>query len=180
MLRFTIRDMLWITAVIGLALVWRQENRARQSSSVRMNRNEAIADEAALAGRWEVLEITSNGKVQDFRGKPAAQFGFHEGWWSEQGPDGRSGSDGECMIVRPGEINIDTTGVPGFTAPTKWRYKLESGKLWMIRSKKPGDRPGDFDAANDPDLTLYLLRKLELRTQPPAVQPQTPVIGIEI
>ena len=180
MFRFTIRDILWLTAVIGLALVWRVENQARQSSLEVLNRNEAVADEAALAGGWEVLETTSNGKVHDFRGKPAAQFRFYDGWWSERGPGDRKGLDGEFKIVRPGEVNIGTTGVPGFTAPTKWRYKLESGKLWMIRSKKPGDRPIDFDATNDPSLTLYLLRKRELRPEPPAVQPQRAVIGTEI
>jgi hypothetical protein len=180
MFHFTIRDMLWLTAVVGLSLVWRVENQARQSSLEVLNRNGAIADEAALAGRWGVLEITSNGKVQDFRGKPAATFGFYDGWWSERGPDDRFGLDGEFKIVRPGEINIDTTGKPGFTAPTKWRYKLKSGKLWMIRSQKPGDRPSDFDAANDPGLTLYLLRKLELGSERPALQTQPPVVGIEI
>jgi len=107
-------------------------------------------------------------------------MGFSDGWWSVRGPGDRPGLDGEFKIVRPGEINIGTTGVPGFTAPTKWRYKLESGKLWMIRSKKPGDRPIDFDATNDPSLTLYLLRKRELRPEPPAVQPQRAVIGTEI
>jgi hypothetical protein len=179
MFRFVIRDMLWLTAVVGLALVWRVENQARQRSLEVLNRSEALADGAALAGRWEVLEVTSNGNVEDFHGKPAAQFGFYDGWWSDRGPGDRLGSDGECMIVRPGEININTTGVPGFTAPTKWRYKLQGGKLWMIRSKKPGDRPIDFDAMNDPSLTLYLLRKLELRPEPPAVLPQTAVIGTE-
>jgi hypothetical protein len=172
MFRFAIRDMLWLTAVVGLALVWRVENQARQSSLEVLNRNEVIVDGAALAGRWEVLEITSNGQVENFRGKPAAQFAFYDGWWRELAPNDGPITDGECMIVRPGEINIDMTGVPGFTAPTKWRYKLHGGKLWMIRSKKPGDRPIDFDATNDPSLSLYLLRKLELGPEPPVTQPQ--------
>src|SRR5688500_5599482 len=122
MSRFTIRDMLWLTAVVGLALVWRMENQARHRSLEMLNQNEAIADGAALDGHWEVLEVTSNGQVQNFRGKPAAHFAFSDGWWSERGPDGRNISDGECMIVSPGEVNIDTTGMPGFPAPTKWRY----------------------------------------------------------
>jgi len=180
MFRFAIRDILWLTAVVGLALVWRVEHQARQRSLEVLNRNEVVADGAAVAGRWEVLQITSNGKVQDFRGKPAAQFGFYDGYWSERGPDDRSGSDGECLIVRPGEINIDTTGVPGFTAPTKWRYKLQGGKLWMIRSQKPGERPSDFDATNDPSLTLYELKKAELEPEPPAQQPQPAVVGRDI
>ena len=58
MFRFGIRDILWLTAVVGLALIWRVENQARQSSLEELKRNEAIADGAALAGRWEVLEIT--------------------------------------------------------------------------------------------------------------------------
>lgn len=105
MLRLTIRDVLWLTAVIGLALVWRVENRARQRTREVLNRNEAIADKAALAGRWEVLELTSNGKVQSFRGKPAAHFWFGDGYWHEWRPDDQPGLSGECMIVRPGEIN---------------------------------------------------------------------------
>jgi hypothetical protein len=180
MFRFLIRDILWLTAVVGLALVWRVENQARQRSLEVLNRNEVIADEAALGGRWEVLEITSNGKVESFRGKPAAQFGFYGRYWSERGPGDRLGSDGEYTIVRPGEINIDTTSVPGFITPTKWRYKLQRGKLWMIRSTKPGDRPIDFDASSDPNLTLYELRKVELEPEPPARQPQPAVVGTEI
>jgi len=180
MFRFAIRDMLWLTAVVGLALVWRVENQARQSSLEVLNRNQVIADGAALAGRWEVLEVASNGKVEDFRGKPAAQFGFDDGWWREMAPNDGPFTDGECRIVRPGEIDIDTTGVPGFTAPTKWRYKLQDGMLWMVRSKKPGDRPIDFDATNDPGLTLYELRKVELEPGQPAQQPQPPVVGVEI
>lgn len=180
MFHFTIRDMLWVTAVIGLALVWRQENRARQSSLEVLTRSEAAADEGALAGRWEVLEIVADGKLQDFRGKPAAQMGFDDGWWREIAPNDGPSTVGECMIVRPGEINIDTTGVPGFTAPTKWRYKLQGGKLWMIRCRKPGDRPIDFDATNDPSLTLYLLRKLELGPERQVQPPQPAVIGRQI
>lgn len=180
MFRFSIRDMLWLTALIGLGLVWRQENRARQSSLEVLKLNEAVTDEAALGGRWVVVEMTANGKVRDFRGKPAAQMGFDSGWWSERGPDRRTGVDGECRIVRPGEIDIDTTGVPGFTAPTKWRYKLVGGKLWMVRSKKPGERPSDFDAANDPGLTLYELRKFELEPEVPDSKPQPAAGGREI
>lgn len=180
MFRFAIRDILWLTAVVGLALVWRVENQARQRSSEVLHRSEAIADGAVLAGRWEVLEVTSNGKVEDFRGKPAAQFRFDDGWWSERGPGDRLGSDGEFRIVRPGEINIDTAGVAGFTAPTKWRYKLESGRLWMIRSSKPADRPIDFDATNDSSLTLYILRKVALEPQPPAPSPRPAKVGKEM
>ena len=168
MFRFAIRDILWLTAVVGLALVWRVENQARQRSLDVLHRSEAIADGAALAGRWEVLEVTSNGKVENFRRRPAVQFGFYDGWWSERSPGDRLGLDGEFKIVRPGEINIDTTGVPEFAAPTRWRYKLASGQLWMIRSSTPADRPIDFDATNDPSLTLYILKKVELEPKPPA------------
>jgi hypothetical protein len=179
MFRFTIRDMLWLTAVVGLALVWRVEHQARQRRLEVLKRTEAIADGAVLAGSWQVLEITSGGKVQDFRGKPAAHFSFGDGWWRENGPDDLVRSTGECRIVRAGEIDIDTTGVPGFTAPTKWRYKLAGGKLWMIRSKTPGDRPIDFDATSDPSQTLYELKKAELEPQPPAQQPQPAGAGRE-
>ncbi len=179
MFRFTIRDMLWLTAIIGLALIWRVENHARQRSLEVLNRNEAIADRAALAGRWEVLEVTSSGKTENFRDKPAAQFSFGDGYWREWGADDQPGLTGEYMVVRPGEINIDTTGVLGFTAPTKWRYKLQGGQLWMIRSQKPGDRPIDFDATSDPSLTLYELRKVELEPEPPAQQPQPAMVGRE-
>jgi len=180
MFRFAIRDILWLTAVIGLAIVWRVENQARQRSFEVLNRNEVIADRAALAGRWEVLEITSNGEVQHFRGKPKAEMGFHDGYWQEWGPDDQPRLAGECMIVRPGEINIDTTDKLGFTATTKWRYELHSGKLWMIRSQKPGDRPIDFDATNDPSQTLYELKKVELEPKPPAQQPQPEVVGRDV
>lgn len=172
MFRFVIRDMLWLTAVVGLVLVWRAENQARQRSLEVLNRNEVIADRAALAGLWEVFEVTSRGKVQDFRGKPAAHVRFDQAYWLEWPADGRPDSGGEFRMVRPGEFNIDTTGVPGFTAPTKWRYQLRNGELWMIRSKTPGERPIDFDAASDPDLTLYRLRKRELKSKAPAVQVQ--------
>ena len=181
MFRFNIRDMLWVTAVIGLALVWRQEDQARQRSLEVLNRNEAVADEAALGGHWEVMKLTSSGKTEDFYGKPAGRMCFFgDGWWREYGPDDRSLGDGECKVVRPGELNVDTKSAPGVTVTTKWRYKLVGGKLWMVRSKKPGDRPGDFDAENDPDLTLYLLRKLELGPERPVVEPKPAVIGTEI
>jgi hypothetical protein len=176
MFRFAIRDILWLTVVVGLALVWRVQNQARQRSLEVLNRNEAIADGAALAGRWEVMKLTSNGKTEVFAGKPAARMAFYfygDGSWQEIAPNDGPYTDGEWMIVRPGEINIDTTRVPGFTAPTKWRYKLQRGKLWMVRSKKPGDRPIDFDATSDPSLTLYELKKVEL-------EPEPPVVGIEI
>lgn len=171
MFRFAIRDMLWLTVVVGLTLVWRVENQARQRSLDVLNRNQAIADQASLAGRWQILETVINGTAQNFRGTQAVEMGFYNGYWMEWGPDGKSGLAGGFMIVRPGEINIDTTGVPGFTAPTKWRYKLERGELWMVRSQKPADRPRDFDALNDPSLTRHRLRKVELRLKPPAVEP---------
>lgn len=181
MFRFTIRDMLWLTAVIGLALVWRQENQARQSNLEVLNRSEVTADEAALGGRWEVMTMTSNGKAEDFVGKPATQMAFFgDGWWREIAPNDGPYTDGECKIVRPGDLNVDTKSTPVVTVTTKWRYKLVSGKLWMVRSKKPADRPSDFDALNDPDLILYLLRKRELAPEQPVVEPQPAVVGKEI
>ena len=178
MFRFMIRDMLFLTAVIGLCLVWRQENHARQRSLEVLRRSEAVADEGVLEGRWEVMQITSSGKTEDFDGKKAGQMLFSDDWWMEFGPDDRSDGGGECKIVRPGELNVDTKSAPGVTVTTKWRYKLQGGRLWMIRSKTPGDRPSDFDAANDPGLTLYLLKKLELEA--PVVQPQAAVTGTDI
>lgn len=180
MFRFSIRDMLWLTAVIALGLVWRQESPARQRSLEVMNRSEVLADDAALEGRWEVMKITSNGKTEDFDGKPAGQISFSNGWWSEYVPDERPIGHGERKIVRPGELNVETASAPGVTVTTKWRYKLVGGKLWMVRSQKPGERPGDVDAVNDPDLTLYLLRKLELGPRAPVQKTQPTVVGREI
>ena len=181
MFRFHIRDMLWVTAVIGLGLVWRQENQARQRSLDVLNRSEVVADEAALVGCWEVLEMTTNGKVQDFRGKPAAQMLFFgDGWCREDDPGNPLGLDGQFKIVRPGELNIDAGTAPGVTVTTKWRYQLQSGRLWMIRSKTPGDRPSDFDAVNDPGRTLHLLRKRELGPERPVEQPQAAGTGTDI
>src|SRR6476660_7679149 len=44
MFRFTIRDMLWLTILVGLALVWRQEHQDRQSKLQALNRFEVVAD----------------------------------------------------------------------------------------------------------------------------------------
>src|ERR1044071_8534665 len=110
MFHFTIRDVLWLTAVVGLALIWRGENQARRRSLDVLKRSEAAADDASLAGRWKVMKMTSNGKTEDSDGRPGVQMAFFgDGWWREIGPNDGPYTDGECRIVRPGEIDIDTT-----------------------------------------------------------------------
>lgn len=178
MLRFTIRDVLWLTAVIGLAIAWRLEIQSWRTSRQTLKQFEVIADEAALAGRWQIAAITSNGVASPVSTGMEASMSFDSGYWrlSYSGAT----EDWEYKLVRPGEINFDSlTTLGGFKTTWKWRYELKDGKLWMIRSKTPGDRPTDFDATNDPSLTLYELKKTELEPQPPAQHPGA-AVGREI
>jgi hypothetical protein len=164
MFRFTTRDMLWLTVLVGLALVWRLENRKRQSGLEILNRSEAVADNPALLGEWEIVETILNGKADDFDGKPGGWMRFRDYGedrvWSQDNSRDRRDFEGKYTIVGPGKIDIDVTGVPGF-APSIWqlRYQLKGGRLHLIRSNRPGERPKDFDAINDPGLTLYVLKK---------------------
>jgi hypothetical protein len=45
MFRFRIRDVLWLTVVVGLALMWRLEIRRRHSGSEELKRTQGVADE---------------------------------------------------------------------------------------------------------------------------------------
>jgi hypothetical protein len=45
MFRFTIREVLWLMAVVGLALAWRLENKQRQSGLEELKRLQVAADE---------------------------------------------------------------------------------------------------------------------------------------
>jgi len=160
MFRFTIRDMLWLTVLIGLALIWWQEHQHRQTRLLSLNRFQVVADEPALGGRWEIVEKTSNGKTHELGGKSAGSMMFQAPYCSERDSPDRPDFDGEYTIVGPGEIDIDMKMVPTFKAPVwKWRYQLKGGELRIIRSSRPGERPKDFDALNDPSLTLYVLKK---------------------
>jgi len=172
MLRFTIRDMLWLTAIIGLAIVWRVENQHFQNTRDTLRRVGIIADEAALAGHWQIVEITSKGVADPVSTGVEASMSFDGAYWrlSYSG----ASEDWQYKLVRPGEINFDSLATPGgFKATWKWRYELKDGKLWMIRSSNPAERPAELDAISDPSLTLYKLKKMRLEPEPPAQQPQS-------
>ena len=70
MFRFNIRDMLWLTALIGLVLVWRQENQARQMMDAV---DWAVGDRDRLVAKGEKLlaELAARGK----RGTPPPSRG---------------------------------------------------------------------------------------------------------
>jgi hypothetical protein len=181
MFRFTIRDMLWLTIAVGLGLIWWRENQDRQNSLRLLKNIEAVADEPALGGRWDIVERTSNGKKHDLGGKPGGQMRFYTTDLSERDSPGVPDFDAEYKIVGPGEIDIDMKMTPGFGAPVwKWRYELKGGELRIIRSNRPGERPKNFDAMSDPALTLYVLRKPEFHAvepvrSPPETKPAPPV-----
>lgn len=179
MFRFSIRDMLWLTAIIGLAIAWRLEDQSWRTSRQTLNQFEVIADEAALAGRWHIVQITTSGVATPVSTGFEASMSFDSGYWQLR-YSGAS-EDWEYKLVRPGEINFDSLATPGgFKATWKWRYELKDGKLRMIRSSNPAERPSDFDAVNDPSLTLYDLRKARLEPEPPAEQSQPAAGGTDI
>jgi hypothetical protein len=179
MFRFTIRDMLWLTAAIGLAITWRFEQRTWQKARQTFAELGAIADEAALAGRWEILAITSSGVTKTFPAGSDASMSFYDGYWRLRYAD--AAEDWEYKLIRPNEINFDSMPPPGGVKVTgKWRYELKDGKLRLIRSSDPAERPTAFDAISDPTLTLYELRKKSLEPEPPAEQPRSGRVGTEI
>jgi len=54
MLRFTIRDVLWLTVVIGLILSWVHERYALER--MRASRQEAVAERENLRGQISALD----------------------------------------------------------------------------------------------------------------------------
>jgi hypothetical protein len=153
MLRFTIRDMLWVTVLIGLTLVCWQEHQHRQTSLQSLNRFQVVADEAALSGIWDIVEKTSNGKTYDLSGKSAGWLFFSARNCSERD------FDSEYTIVGTSEVDIRVFTTTGNARPWKWRYQLKGGDLRIIRSNRHGERPKDFDATSDSALTLYVLKR---------------------
>jgi uncharacterized protein (TIGR03067 family) len=179
MLRFTIRDMHWLTAIIGLAIVWRLENLKAHNTRQTLSQAAIIADEAALAGRWQIVAITSSGVSNPVATGGEASMSFDSGYWRLDYSG--AAEDWEYKLVRPGEINFDSLATPGgFKAIWKWRYELKDGKLRMIRSSNPAERPTDFDAVSDPSQTLYELKKARLEPDTPAAEPQPAATGRDI
>ena len=166
MFRFTIRDMLWLTVLLGLALIGWQEHQHRQASLLSLNRFQVVADEPALGGRWEIVAKISNGKAHDLGGKPAGWLFFSAPNCSVRDSPDHSDFDSEYTIVGPGEIDISVFTATGKAPPQKWRYQLEDGELRIIRSSRPGERPKDFDAISDPALTLLRAKKAKLARHP--------------
>jgi hypothetical protein len=171
MFRFTIRDMLWLTVLLGLALIWWREHQHRQTSLLSLNRFQVVADEPALRGRWEIVEKTSNGKTHDLGGKSAGWIFFDAPYCSEGDSPDYPDFDSEYTIVGPGEIDISVFTATGKAPPQKWRYQLKGGELRIIRSSRPGERPKDFDAISDPALTLYVLKRLNSHAEEPMRSP---------
>ena len=104
MFRFTVRDMLWLTVLVGLALVLRQENRRTQSGLESLNRSQAVADTPAVVGEWEIVETILNGKVNDYHGKPSGWMRFSDGYWSQANSRDRRDFEGQYTIVGPGKL----------------------------------------------------------------------------
>jgi len=143
MFRFTIRDVLWLTALVALA-------------------PPAIAQEvnpaAALAGEWEIVEMIFRGKVQDFSGKPGGWIWFRKGefaiaYSTREGPATRP-----CTI-RPREIDIQPDPFARNERVIKAHYDLQGESLRIVWRDDYGDRPMSFDAQKDSHLTLYVLKK---------------------
>ena len=185
MFRFTIRDVLWLTVLLGLALIWWQEHQHRQTNLRSLNRFQVVADEPALRGMWEIVEKTSNGITRELSGKPAGWMLFDAPYCSEGDSADYPDYDSEYTIVGPGEIDISVLTATGKAPPQKWRYRLQGGELRIIRSSRPGERPKDFDAISDPALTLCVLKRKDSHTEgpvrsPPERKPAPPKIGIEL
>lgn len=168
MFRFTIRDMLWLTVLLGLALIWWQEHQHRQTGLASLNCFQVVADEPALRGMWEIVKRISNGKAHDLGGKSAGWLMFDAPYCSVGDSSDYPDFDGEYSIVGPGEIDISVLTATGKAPLQKWRYQLKGGELRIIRSSRPGERPKDFDAISDPALTLYVLKR-------PSSHPEEPV-----
>jgi hypothetical protein len=181
MFRFTIRDMLWLTIVVGLGLILWRETQDRKNSLQLLNRFETVADEPALGGAWEIAEKISSGKRLDLDDKPAGRMSFDPPYVSERDSPGDPDFDGEFTVVAPGEIDVSVFTRTGPKAPPqKWRYQLRGRELRIIRSNRPGERPKDFYAISDPALTLYVLRRPESQVEeppprPPETKPDPPV-----
>ena len=171
MFRFTIRDMLWLTVLLGLALIWWQEHQQRQTSLLSLNRLQVIADEPALGGMWEIVEETSGGKMHDLSGQPRGFMDFDGSYCREARSLDGPYVDAEYKIVLPGEIDISVLTATGKAPPEKWRYQFQGGELRIIRSNRPGERPKNFDAIRDPALTLYVLKRWNSRAEEPVRSP---------
>jgi len=203
MLRFTIRDLLWLAAVLGLAATWWHEIEQRQRESAELERLQAVLDDqamdfqsleqylldkdeaegrrlladwaqryaekqeadapqggpaAALAGQWEVVERISRGQVEDLAGQPSSRIRFDRrriSFLNHREPDLT------CRFtVTAREIDVTF----GLDNPDVFRglYELNDGKLRIV---SPNDvnkpRPMDFDALNNNQLTLEVLKKVK-------------------
>ena len=185
MFRFTIRDLLWLTVLLGLSFIWWQEHQHRQTTLRSLNRFQVVADEPALCGMWEIVAETSGGKIHDLGGQPRGFIDFDGTYCREARSLDGPYVDAEYKIVRPSEMEISVLMATGKAPPQKWRYQLQGGELRVIRSSRPGERPKDFDAISDPALTLYELKRKDSQTEetvrsPPENKPVPPKGGIDI
>ena len=113
-----------------------------------------------LYGEWELVEMIFKGKVQDFGGRQGGRMRFEpEKFWLVYPGDDRGYGlpSAQWDFVRPHEIDIQIDGVK---RATKALYDLNDGVLRVAWHRHNGERPASYDAINDPNLTLYVLKKL--------------------
>jgi len=108
-----------------------------------------------LQGEWEIVGMIYKGKVQDSGGLPLGWIKFEKKGLAIANGEHSYGSNLPCTIRRE-EIDI-LDKLFGAEKTLRALYIFQNQELWIVWAEDY--RPTHFDAAKDPRLTLYVLRK---------------------
>jgi hypothetical protein len=128
----------------------------------------------ALYGEWEIVEITFKGRVQVLPEPPVGWFIFDKGGftWLLYG-DAKKIRDQihasksikkawtEPCVIKEREIEVMQKHQAGLKTGFTALYEIKDGMLRFVWREDNGERPIDFDALKDPNLALYVAKKVK-------------------
>jgi len=125
-----------------------------------------------LYGEWEIVEITFKQRVQSLPREPVGFFIFEMGgfiWILYGDPKAtltrvnehrgfRRSMTQECAI-EPGVIHVQDR----YNKDLKFTalYEIKDEMLRFVWNERTGKRPADFEALKDPNLALYVAKKVK-------------------
>jgi len=148
MFRFTLRDVLWFMAVVALGVAFYLE------------RDRHVDPREAIVGTWEVVEATTEGKLQKGQTPPEwIKIDKHQIAFGKQNRD--FDVTYPCTLTNR-EIDIDVSSPRMQDAAVfKGIYELKWGELRIIFTSNPNaERPHEFDALKNKQLSRYVLKKI--------------------
>jgi uncharacterized protein (TIGR03067 family) len=115
-----------------------------------------------LIGEWDIIAMTYKGRFITVEGtgiRPLGRMNFENGtWtWTTPGLNDTVSMSRSYRIVRPGEIDFIGEGAE---STSKALYELKGDGL-RILWRQDRERPADFDALKNTQLTLYELQKVK-------------------